>query len=258
MRHFALLVVLMSVLSGCVIETNDTMAKNKDTGKALRAYVQLGMRYVQDRNMTQADRVLRKAAAIDEDDAALNNAYGLFYLVEEDRDKAEYHFKKAITEDTEFSAAHNNYANLLYSAGRYEEAIEHLLIVSKHYRYERRYQVLESLGKCYDKTNQPDQAEQAYLKALQLYPRLPGTLLALGELYLNKGNLPQSKKYLEQFEAVSKPTPQQLWLGIRLQQKLGDADKLASYELALRKLYPGSPEYREYQTFRENQKTVSP
>lgn len=253
MRRIALLTLLYVFLSGCVIEsTNDTMAKNKDSGKALRAYVQLGMRYIQDRNMTQADRVLRKAAAIDEDDASLNNAYGLFYLVEEDRKKAEQHFSKAVSEDPEFSAAHNNYANLLYGDGRYEEAVEHLLAVTKQYRYERRYQVFESLGKCYDKLNQPDNAEPAYLKALQLYPRLPSSLLALSELYLKKGNYPLSKQYLGQYEAVSKPSPAQLWLGIRLQRQVGDADKLASYELALRKLFPGSPEFREYQ------KTVSP
>lgn len=259
MRRFAIFVLLALTLGGCVIEsTNDTMAKNKDSGKALKAYVQLGMRYVQDHNMTQADRVLRKAAAIDEDDAGLNNAYGLFYLVEDDKEKAETHFKRAISNDPELSAAYNNYANLLYSQGRYDDAVENLLTVTKHYRYERRYQVYETLGKCYVKLGQPDQAEPAFLKALQLYPRLPGSLLALAELYLNKGNYPLSKQYLDQFEAVSKPTPEQLWLGIRLQQQMGDTDKLASYELALRRLFPGSPQYREYQQSRENHKTVSP
>lgn len=247
---FALIAVF---LSGCVIEsTNDPMAKNKDMDKALRAYVQLGTRYIQDRNMTQADRVLRKAAAIDDDDAGLNNAWGLFYLVEDDKERAEKHFVKAIKEDPELSAAYNNYANLLFSQRRYKEASEQLLVVSKHYRYEKRFQVFETLGKSYIKLDQPDLAEPAFKKALQLYPRLPGSLLALSELYLNKGNYELSKKYLEQYEAVSKPSPEQLWLGIRLQRQLGNADRLASYELALRKLFPGSPEFREYQ------KTVSP
>lgn len=255
MRRIAFLVfsLLAILLSGCVIEsTNDPMAKNKDLDKALRAYVQLGTRYIQDRNMTQADRVLRKAASINEDDAGLNNAYGLFYLVENDKERAEKYFLKAIDEDPELSAAYNNYANLLYSDKRYEDAAEQLLVVSKHYRYEKRFQVFETLGRCYVKLEQPDLAEPAFHKALQLYPRLPGSLLGLSGLYLNKGNYPLSKKYLEQYEAVSKPSPEQLWLGIRLQRQLGDADKLASYELALRKLFPGSPEFREYQ------KTVSP
>lgn len=247
---FSLIVVL---LSGCVVETtNDPMAKNKDMDKALRAYVQLGTRYIQDRNMTQADRVLRKAADIDEDDAGLNNAYGLFYLVEDDKKRAERYFRKAINEDPEFSSAYNNYANLLFSERRYEDAVEQLLVVSKHYRYEKRFQVFETLGRCYMRLEQPESAEPAFKKALQLYPRLPGSLLGLSELYLNKGNYALSKKYLEQYEAVSKPSPEQLWIGIRLQRQLGNGDKLASYELALRKLFPGSPEFREYQ------KTVSP
>lgn len=253
MKRLALVVLLLSGLSACVIEsTNDPMAKNRDDAKALRAYVQLGMRYIQDRDMTQADRVLHKAAAINSDDAALNNAYGLFYLLEDDKAKAEDYFLRAINADPEFSAAHNNYATLLYNDGRYGDAMEHLLVVTKQYRYERRFQVFESLGNCYVKLKQPDKAEAAYLKALQLYPRLPGSLLSLAELYFEKGNFPLSKKYLEQFEASSDPTSRQLWLGIRLQRQLGDADKLASYELALRKLFPGSPEFSEYK------KTVSP
>lgn len=253
MRQLLLTLLMLTGLGGCVVEsTNDTMARNKDPQKALRSYVELGMRYIQNHNMTQADRVLHKAADIDESDAALNNAYGLFYLVEKDTSKAEKYFTKAIHEDPEFSAAHNNYANLLYSQARYEDAVEHLMIVTKQYRYERRFQVFESLGNCYVKLDRPDDAEPAFLKALQLYPRLPGSLLALSELYFKKGNFSLSGQYLAQFESVSKPTPAQLWLGIRLQRQLGDADKLASYELALRRLFPGSSEFREYQ------KTISP
>ena len=37
-----------------------------------------------------------------------------------------------------------------------------------------------------------------------------------------------------------------LWLGIRLERIYGDTDALASYELALKHLYPDSPEYKAY------------
>ncbi|CBL45759.1 Putative pilus assembly protein [gamma proteobacterium HdN1] len=248
MKRLTLFLLLALTLSACVIEsTTDPMAKNRDEGKALRAYVQLGMAYIQDREMTQASRVLNKAAKINSDDAALNNAYGLFYLLEEDNKKAEEHFLRAIRSDAEFSAAYNNYATLLYNAGRYAEAVKYLKVATRQYRYDRRFQIYESLGNCYIQLNEQDKAEHAYLKALQLFPRLPNSMLGLAELYLEKGNYALSKQYLTQHEAIAKPSAKQLWVGIRLQRQLGDVDKLASYELALRRLFPGSPEYREYE-----------
>ena len=48
------------------------------------------------------------------------------------------------------------------------------------------------------------------------------------------------------FEELSDHTPQSLWLGIRLARALGDKDALASYELTLKKLYPGSRAYTKY------------
>jgi len=38
-----------------------------------------------------------------------------------------------------------------------------------------------------------------------------------------------------------------LWLGIRLAHRFGNQDEQASYELALKRLYPASEEYKDWQ-----------
>jgi len=39
---------------------------------------------------------------------------------------------------------------------------------------------------------------------------------------------------------------QSLWLGIRIERRMGDQNALASYELALKRLYPDSEEYKAW------------
>lgn len=51
---------------------------------------------------------------------------------------------------------------------------------------------------------------------------------------------------IDRYEKMAPSSARQLWLGIRLQRILGDKNKQASYELALRNLFPGSPEYKAY------------
>jgi type IV pilus assembly protein PilF len=247
-KRFYSLLALVICLSACVVEPiRDPLGGNKDLARAHRAYVQMAMTYIQNRDMTQADRVLRKAADINEDDAALDNARGLFYLLEEDFEAAERHFERAIDEDPEFSSAYNNYAALLIRQGRYAEAVERLQVVTRHYRYDKRFQSFQMLGDGYVELERFNEAEKAYAKALQMNPRLAEAYLGLAKVGLETGQYPTGAKHLSSFEALSRPSAEALWVGIRLQRQLGDQNKLASYELALRKLFPASPQYREYQ-----------
>jgi type IV pilus assembly protein PilF len=236
------------LIGGCIVEpVSDSLSGNKDLAKAQKNYVHMAMVYIQNRDMTQADRALRRATDIGDDDAALHNAWGLFFLVEQDDEKAEEHFLRAIAEDPEFSAAYNNYGAMLFRQKRYEEAIERLSVVNKHYRYEMRHQSFETLGQSYLALGRTADAGRAFSKALQLSPRMAGSLLGMAQISFAQGDYAAADHYLTQFETLGRRTPEQLWLGIRLQRQLGDKNRLASYELSLRKLYPGSAQFKEYE-----------
>lgn len=237
---------LGALLQGCVTVTNDSLAQNRDPEKATRIYVEAGMRYLQARNMASANRTLKRAEELSPDDPAVNNALALFYGVEGDDDLAEKHFKRAIAADAEFSQARNNYAVFLYEHERYRDAADQLEKVVKDYLYPKRYAAFENLGLCYLKLEQWDEARQAFNRALQIDPKLPGPLLALAEIYLVQDDAALAAQYLAQHEAMSRPSAAALWTGIRIQRKLGDRDKLASYELALKNMFPKSAEYQAF------------
>ncbi|MCG8534134.1 MAG: type IV pilus biogenesis/stability protein PilW [Pseudomonadales bacterium] len=240
------LVILAISLTGCVTETNDPLAQNRDPEKAARTYVEAGIRYLQKRQMADAHRTLKRAYDIAPDDPAVNNAYGLFYNMEGEPEQAEKYFKAALSSDPDFSQARNNYAAYLFEHGRFEEAVDQLERVTKDYRYQRRFTAFENLGVCYLKLGETEKAKSAFNRALQLNPQMPVSVLEMAEISMEEGNNQMAGRYLKHYESFAQPSPRQLWLGIQLQRVLGDKDKLASYELALKNLFPGSKEYKAY------------
>ncbi|MAR90743.1 MAG: type IV pilus biogenesis/stability protein PilW [Pseudomonadales bacterium] len=238
--------VLMLGLTACVTETNNPLAQNRDPAKAAQAYVEAGTIYLQKRRMDDASRTLKRAYEIAPDDPAVNNALALFYAMEGEAEQVIKYFERALAADPGFSQARNNYAAYLFKQGDYEEAIKQLQRVVKDYRYGRRFTAYENLGICYLRTGDREAAASAFNRALQLNPNLPVSLLEMAEISLENGDNQMAARYLSKYEAIAQPSPRQLWLGIRLQRILGNKDKLASYELALKNLFPGSDEYKAY------------
>ena len=238
--------LLVQGLVGCVTETNDPLAQNRDPQKAARAYVEAGTMYMQRGKMEHANRTLTRAYEIAPDDPAVNNALALFYSIEGNDEQIEKHFKKALSEDPEFSQARNNYAAYLFDKGKYDEAIAQLERVTKDYKYLRRFKAFENLGICYLRKDDLESAKASFNRALQLNSNLPVALLEMADIALTEGDSRMASRYLKKYESIAQPSPRQLWIGIRLQRRLGDKDKLASYELALKNMFPGSEEYKEY------------
>lgn len=245
--------LLSQGLIGCVTETNDPLAQNRDPAKAVRIYVEAGTRYLQSRQMDNANRTLHRAYDIAPNDPSVNNALALFYQMEGEDSQAEKYFEKALSNDPGFSQAHNNYAAYLYEKGRYDAAIAHLEKVVKDYQYPRRFTAFENLGICYLKKNDRESAVTAFNRALQMNPNLPVSLLEMASISLEDGNNLLAARYLNKYESIAQPSPRQLWLGIRLQRILGDKDKQASYELALKNLFPGSDEYKAFKASKASQ-----
>jgi type IV pilus assembly protein PilF len=53
-----------------------------------------------------------------------------------------------------------------------------------------------------------------------------------------------ARAYLQRYLVVARHTARSLWLGIRIERKLGDVDAVASYALALSNRFPESDEAR--------------
>ncbi len=52
------------------------------------------------------------------------------------------------------------------------------------------------------------------------------------------------------FQARERNTARSLWIGIRVATALGNSDQSGSYEFQLEKMYKDSPEYAEWQAWK--------
>jgi type IV pilus assembly protein PilF len=89
-------------------------------------------------------------------------------------------------------------------------------------------------------------AEEYFRKALLLDPRLPKSLLAMAEINFIKGNALSARAHLQRFSEVSAPSPESLWLGIRVERVLGDKSAVSSYGMMLKNNFPETEQTRLY------------
>lgn len=228
---------------------NNPLPKLRQLNKAeaVKAHLKAGVASLESGDMTRAHRHLERALELDEKSAEVHNALAIFYQVEKDHEQAEKHFKRALALDSDDSSINHNYGSFVCRQGRYDEAREYLTKAASDYRYNKRDETYESLGRCEMFAGNIDAAEAAFEHSYRLNQKLPKTLLGLATIKFQKGQNKLAYDHYQQFIQLSKQNAQSLWLGIRLERVFGNKDAQASYELALRRLYPGSKEYQLYQ-----------
>jgi len=253
-------VVLASVLVcfGCSVLTTDkggpqfspvkkaSKQRTIDIDRAVSARVAAGSAYLESGDYERAHRHLDRALELDPNSSVAHGAIALLYRLEGDGEKEETHYQKAIKLDSNNSAAHNNYGSFLCGQNRFAEAEREFGLAAENFRYDRRSQSYENLGRCLSTQGNVEGAQKAFSNAYRLDKNLPRTLLALAVIYYDQGLNQQSYSLLTQYSEIAKANPESLWLGIRLERIFGDLDALASYEVALKNLYPGSNEYAQY------------
>ena len=257
LRQFVLMLVLaatLGALGGCMTVTEGGDPNEVNVEDAVATRVAAGMKYLQMGNPSEARRHFSRALSLDGNSAQAQNAMALLYNYERDPVQEEYHYKQALRADRNYSPALNNYGTLLFSQGRYQEALDKFKRAAHDPGYEGRASAFSNMGAAYKALGKPEQAREAYVRALRLNPRASAVLLELARLYYDDGRPRLGWDYYRDYERRVRPqSAEALWVGIRLAAALGKRDQQSSYELALQNLYPGSREYRLWQDWRNGQ-----
>ena len=237
---------LLLMLTSCVTtETGGTQPAS--TKERLQAQLDLARGYLEKGDVANARRPLQQALKIDPASAEAHVLMASVYLADGDKHLAEQEYKDALRNDPKNPMAHNNYGTFLFAEGRFKDARNQLLQAANDPKYARRAQAYENLGLTELRLDNPKDAEQAFQRALMLNSGLPRCYLELANIYFAAGNFPACKEFFDKYNAMSKPSPRSLWLGVRLSRVLNDENQLASYALALKNLFPDSEEYRQYE-----------
>lgn len=225
---------------------NTTEKRALDVDKAVAARVMAGSAYLESGDFERAHHHLDRALELDPNSSQAHGAIALLYRFEGDVENEEKHYSEALRLDPSSSLVRHNYASFLCGAGRFDEAEKAFRQVVEDYQYERRGQSYENLGRCLLKQDRKQDAEKAFGHAYRLNKNLPRSVLALAVIYYDVGRNKDSHNLFKHYEKIAQATPESLWLGIRLERIFGDLDALASYEIALKNMYPGSNEYAIY------------
>lgn len=233
-----------ALLAGCAAQPGgDTPGDNGERQRA-RAFTDLAGAYFARGQYKVALDELRKAITADSRYGPAYNIYGQVYMELAEDKLAEENFRRAIDLDRNDSSARNNYGRFLCTRGRYDEGLEQFSLALRNPLYAYPEQAMANAGVCAERKGDLALAEANLLKSLKLQPDNPGAVLKLAGLYFRQGRLAEARRQLGRHAELAPPTAESLWLGVRLERRLGDRAQEAAYGLQLRKRFPDSDEAR--------------
>lgn len=241
-------ILAAALLAGCAVQPTDggsgvaNTQVDSESRQRARAFTNLAGAYFARAQYKVALDELRKAIIADNRFGPAYNIYGLIYMELAEDKLAEENFRRAIELDRSDSEARTNFGWFLCTAGRYDEGLEQFSTALRNPLYAHPEQAMANAGLCAERKGDLALAEANLLKSLKLQPDNPNTVLKLAGLHFRQDRLMESQRLLGRHAELAPPTAESLWLGVRLERKLGDRAQEAAYGLQLRKRFPNSNE----------------
>lgn len=259
MKRIGIIVVVLSLLAGCVTTTDSRFAREADRDKALNNYVRLATAYIGQGNLDRARHHLDRALEIDKRYAPALAAQGLVYSADGENDLAEQSFRRSLASDRNYTRGRIYYGAYLYSQRRFEEARDQFSAASRDTNFDDRGSVFFNLGMTEERLGNLESAEAAYRRSVDLTRGQPRSLLALSRVLVEQEEYSAASHFYSQLQSVIQGSArhthssESLYTGIRLARHFGDLDREASMALMLRNEFPESIEYQQYKVLIANE-----
>lgn len=236
---------LAVAMAGCVTTSSRPQPAPASRDDAAQYNLQLGVSYLRQNNLQAAREKLEKALEQDSGLATAHSALGIVFERLEDPAGAERHYRRAV--DLDGSDPDNLNALAVFTCTRKQKPDDALklfdraLAIPLSVRAANRPMLYTNAGTC---AKQVDLARsEAYLRgALAENAQYRDALFQLADVTFERGNSLQARGFIERYLAGGKATAAALWLGVRIEQALNDANAARTYGEQLRSEFPGSPE----------------
>lgn len=252
-KYFLLFGMISSIFvtQGCVTTTNRAEV---NTESAHSTRIELGMKYLEVGKRDNARFQFSKALKLKKNSAEAYQGIAMVHQANGEMEPAAKAFDKAMdyADDSNRSAIQVAYGKYLLETEETKKACEYFEQAAGDYDYPVREEALYLAGQCAGMLGNHQRERAAYEHALNLSPNYAPALIELAEIYFTAEQYAKSKRLLDRYATLAKPTARSLWLGIRIERIFGNRDKEASLALALKNLYPYSKEYLEYQKLKRN------
>jgi len=242
------------LLAGCAARQDapavDTGTMTGDVGEPrnrARLHTELASVYYERGTMGVALEELRKATAADDSYAPAHGLFALVYMQLGETPFARDSFERALRLAPNDPDINHNYGWFLCHNGREQEGIRHFLTAVKNPLYPAPWRSYSAAGECSLRNNNAKEAEDFFQRALKLDPDEPSALLKLADIRYRQGSVEEARKLLARHNKLVSPSAEALWLGLRIERRLGERVAEQSYANQLRRRFPASPEYQSLQ-----------
>jgi type IV pilus assembly protein PilF len=249
------IVALAALAAGCasqeptepVADTGTIAGDVGDPRNRAKVHTELAALYYRRGNMAIALEELRIAAAADANYALTYSMFGLVYAELKENQLAQTNFERALRLAPTDPDINHNYGSFLCQSGRENEAIKYFMQAVRNPLYPAPWRSYSAAGTCSMRKGNLKEAEDYFQRALQMEPNELGSLLQLGQIRYRQGGLEEARKLVGRFNKLVDPTPESLWLALRIERKLGERLAEASFANQLRRRFSSSREYQQLQ-----------
>ena len=222
-------------------------AQPADSRSRAAIHTELAATYYASRQYKVALDELNEALRVDSGYGPAYNVLGLVQMELKEDGQAEKNFLQALRIDPQNSEANNNYGWFLCTRGRDADSIKYFIAALKNPLYATPEKALVNAGACSRKIGNDQAGEDYFVKALAVAPDQPKALFNLAEMRYQQNRLREARTHLNRLMQSSAPTAPALWLGVKLERKLGDRNAEASYAIQLKNRFPDAPETKALQ-----------
>lgn len=249
-----LLALMLAVLAGCAaapaggaLEDLKTSSDQTDADKRARVRMELAAGYFSRGQTATALDEVKLALAVRPDLPEAFNLRGLIYAAMGEARLAEESFKRGQQLAPRDADMMHNYAWFLCQSSRFAEADTLFLQALAQPQYRDVVRTLMARGVCLARAQRWQEAEAVLTRAYEFDPGNPVSGFHLSELLFRRGEFERARFYIRRvLQTREFATPQSLWLAVRLERRLGDAQAMQGWGQQLQERFPRSPETLMY------------
>jgi type IV pilus assembly protein PilF len=247
------LFVALLLLTGCAgdpgptRETGQIVGEVGDPRNRARLHTELAALYFGRGNMAVALEELRTAVRADSSYAPAYSMFGLVYMDLKENALAQDNFERALRLSPNEPDINHNFGWFLCQSGRESDSIGYFLQAIRNPLYPTPWRSYSAAGLCSLRMDKVQDAEEFFVRALRQEPDDPSALLNLGQIRYTQGKMEEARRFVSRFNRLVTPTPESLWLALRVERKLGQRVAERNFATELRRRYPGSKETQALQ-----------
>jgi type IV pilus assembly protein PilF len=247
---------LLLALGGCASAPPGDVGSGRDimtesdepeARKRARIRMELAVGYFEQGQTNVALDELKQVIASDPTFPDAYNLRGLIYMRLNDMRQAEDSFKRAVALNPRDGNVQHNYGWLMCQQGRYDEAASAYEVAMANPMYAGRAKTLMAKGLCEARAGKNGEAERSLARSYELDAGNPITGYNLAGLLFRRGDFTRAQFYIRRLNNSDLANAETLWLGMKVERRLGDRVALQQLGDQLKKRFPKSREAASYE-----------